>query len=113
MTDPWERKVEKLTPEQYARFLVQRAANSARASAVRIHMENSGLFLEKAAAYEAWLLNGVTALSEQQIDYLLEALVLPEPNSPVDPLETETDRRNRRVYINGLRAGLMTAKGKR
>lgn len=109
MTDPYERHISKLTPEQYARHLVELAATDAEAAAIRIHMENTSRFLEKAAACRAWLLNGVTALVPRQIDFVLEALVVP-CNKEVDPLETVQDRQHRANHIRGLRAQLVTAK---
>jgi len=110
VTDPWERRITKMTPEEYARYLVERGSNDAIAAATRIHMENRGDFLEKSDACQAWLRNGVTTLTARQIDYVLEVLVLPDPNSPVDPLETEMDRKQRGIYINGCRAELEAAK---
>jgi hypothetical protein len=113
MTDPWANRIEKMTPAEYARYLVEKAAADDKAAAVRIHMEDRSDFLERAAACEAWLLNGVTALTVRQIDQVLEVLVVPDPNSPVDPLETEVDRRKRTIHIRGLRAELLLAKNKR
>lgn len=110
MTDPWARSISKMTPEQYARHLVEAGASEAESAALRIHMENTSSFLEKAAACRAWLRNGVTALTLGQIDYVLEVLVVPVPNSPLDPLEAENDRRLRGNYIRGLRAQLTAAK---
>lgn len=110
MTDPWARSISKMTPEQYARHLVTLGSTEAASAALRIHMENSGQFLEKAAACRAWLLNGVTPLTARQIDYVLEVLVVPDPNSPLDPLETENDRRLRANHIRSLRAQLTAAK---
>ena len=110
MTDPWARSISKMTPAEYARYLVAKGASDAESAALRIHMENTSSFLEKAAACRAYLRNGVTALVPVQIDYVLEVLVVPDPNSPIDPLETENDRRLRANHIRGLRAQLTAAK---
>jgi hypothetical protein len=107
MDDPWKRSVSKMTPEQYARHLVELAATEADSAAIRIHMEGTSQFLEKADACRAWLRNGVTALTVRQIDFVLEALVV--PNSPADPLETAQDRQHRVNYVRGLRAELVAA----
>lgn len=112
MTDPWERKISKMTPDEYARRQVELGANDATAAAVRIHMENRGQFLAKADACRAWLRNGVTALTSVQIDYVLEVLVVPNPNDPKDPLEQASDRLQRAIYIRGLRAALVMKKNR-
>jgi hypothetical protein len=110
MTDPWRNRISKMNPAEYARYLLERGSNDAVAAATRIHMEGSGTFLEKADACRAYLLNGSTALTARQIDMVLEVLVLPDPNSPLDPLETEADRLQRGIHIRGLRAELTTAR---
>lgn len=91
--------------------MVELAATDADSAAVRLHMENTSSFLEKADACRAWLRNGVTALTVYQINYVLEALVMPA--WPADPLETYVDRLHRANHIRGLRAQLVAARNGR
>jgi len=113
MTDPWRRRISKMSPAEYARWLLELGSNDAIAAATRIHMDDRGTFLEKADACQAYLRNGVTTLTARQIDLVLEVLVLPDPNSPVDPLETEADRLQRGIHIRGLRAELTATRARR
>jgi len=110
-TDPWERHIEKQTPEQYVRRRVEVAAYCREDSSIRIHVPATELMRE-ASILRAWLLNGAVALSAADIDVVLSALVDPF-NEPVDPLETPEDAVARQAQLQLVRGQLLVVQASR